>query len=95
MIHVGILAVFASALGFFLYLKGLDYLGMSTSSLYLNLIPIVTVITSFFYLGERITSLQMLGGGVVIASVYFIENPINISKNKTKIEKTIDKDISV
>lgn len=71
-LHVFFLAAFASALGFYLYLKGLDYLGISESSVYINLIPVVTVIISYFWLGETLTLLQMVGGVIVIASVYLM-----------------------
>lgn len=72
MLHVVFLAVFASAIGFYLYLKGLDYLGISESSIYINLIPVVTVIVSFFWLGEVLKPMQMVGGALVIASVYMM-----------------------
>lgn len=70
--HVFFLAAFASALGFYLYLKGLDYLGISESSIYINLIPVVTVIFSYFWLGETLNLMQLVGGGIVIASVYLM-----------------------
>ncbi len=70
--HVFFLAAFASALGFYLYLKGLNYLGISESSIYINLIPVVTVIISYFWLGETLSFMQMVGGGLVIASVYIM-----------------------
>ncbi|MGB3367925.1 MAG: DMT family transporter, partial [Acidaminobacteraceae bacterium] len=71
-IHVLILGVFASAIGFFLYLVGLEKLGMGESSLYINLIPLVTVILSIFYLGESVNINQILGGALVMLSVYGI-----------------------
>lgn len=71
-LHVFFLAAFASALGFYLYLKGLDYLGISESSIYINLIPVVTVIISYFWLGETLSLMQMVGGGLVIGSVYIM-----------------------
>lgn len=70
MLHVLFLAAFASALGFYVYLKGLDYLGISESSIYINLIPVVTVVVSFFWLGETLRVMQLAGGALVIASVY-------------------------
>lgn len=70
--HVFFLAAFASALGYYLYLKGLDALGVSESSIYINLIPVVTVIVSYFWLGETLTPLQLVGGVLIIGSVYII-----------------------
>lgn len=71
-LHVLFLGVFASAAGFYLYLIGLEKLGITQSSLYLNLIPVVTVIFGYFYLGQLISGMQMIGGGFVILSVYLI-----------------------
>lgn len=71
-LHVLFLGIFASAAGFYLYLIALERLGITTSSLYLNLIPVVTVVFGYFYLGQMISGMQMIGGGFVILSVYLI-----------------------
>lgn len=81
MLHVVFLAVFASAIGFYVYLKGLDYLGISESSIYINLIPVVTVIVSFFWLGEVLSLMQMVGGALVIASVYIMNLGSKVETN--------------
>lgn len=87
--HVFFLAAFASALGFYLYLKGLDYLGISESSVYINLIPVVTVIFSYFWLGETLKPMQLVGGAIVIASVYIMN--FDTPKDEKKLESTTDK----
>lgn len=84
MIHVIILGVFASAVGFFLYLIGLDKLGITESSLYINIIPLVTVITSIFYLGETITINHVIGGTMVMLSVYFINKESKVTLTEVK-----------
>lgn len=70
--HIVFLAAFASALGFYLYLKGLNSLGISESAIYINLIPVVTIIISFFWLGETLSVIQLLGGLMVLSSVYLM-----------------------
>ena len=82
-LNVAILGVFASAVAFYLNLVGLKHLGISKSSIYLNLIPIVSVAVSMMFLNERITIMQLVGGLLVILSVYLI--------NKT--DKIVDKKI--
>lgn len=67
--NVAILGVFASALGFYLYLLAMDRLGVGISSLYLNLIPIVTLITGVLIMGDTVTWGQGGGAALVIASV--------------------------
>jgi len=72
MMHIAILGVFASAIGFYTYLIALDVLGMSVSSVFLNLLPLLTVIFSMFYLKETMTLTQIFGGGLILISVFLI-----------------------
>ncbi len=69
-LNVVFLAVFCSVLGYLFYNYSLEHLGISITSIFINLIPVVTVIASFFILKEKTTSMQMSGGLIVIASVY-------------------------
>lgn len=67
------LGVFCSALGYYVYVYAIEELGVNISALFLNLIPVVTVISSYFILGEKITPAQLTGGGVIIAAFYLAE----------------------
>jgi drug/metabolite transporter (DMT)-like permease len=69
-LNVVFLGVLASAIGYWLYVLVLDNLGASRSSVFINLIPVVSVIASFVILGERLATLQLLGGLVTIAGVF-------------------------
>ncbi|MCL1815170.1 MAG: DMT family transporter [Treponema sp.] len=69
-IHVIFLAVFCSAFGYWLYAHSLEILGVSTSTVFINLIPVVTVIAGFFIMGDRLTSLQWAGAALVLTGVY-------------------------
>lgn len=64
------LSIICSAAAYYFYVYAMDKLGIGESSVYLNLVPVVTVISSFFILGEVIKYNQLLGGLVVIVSVY-------------------------
>ncbi|MGO8694967.1 MAG: DMT family transporter [Rectinemataceae bacterium] len=64
------LGIFCSAIGYWLYVAALDMLGAGRASVFINLIPVVSVVGAFFILGERLESLQLLGGAVAIAGVY-------------------------
>jgi drug/metabolite transporter (DMT)-like permease len=70
--NVVFLGVFCSALGYFLYIYAMDHLGISVTSFYINLIPVVTVTASYFILGEKITTIQFVGGLLIIISVYLV-----------------------
>ncbi|MGB4585772.1 MAG: DMT family transporter [Rectinemataceae bacterium] len=71
-LNVAFLGVLASALGYWLYVIVLDKLGASRSSVYINLIPVVSIVASFILLGERLAPLQLIGGATAIAGVYLV-----------------------
>lgn len=70
MMNVGYLGIFCSALGYYLYVYAMKRLGMGVVSIFINLIPVVTVVSSYFILGETIGPAQMGGGALIVASVY-------------------------
>ncbi len=67
--HLVFLSVFASTLGFYYYAKAMDLLGVTESSVFINFLPIVTIIFSYFYMGELISGKQFIGGVFVMLSV--------------------------
>jgi drug/metabolite transporter (DMT)-like permease len=69
-IHLAFLGVCCSALGYLFYVNALENLGVSACAVFINLIPVVTVIAGFFMLGDRLSSLQWFGATLVIAGVY-------------------------
>ncbi|SHJ99626.1 DMT family transporter [Tepidibacter formicigenes] len=81
-LNIFYLAVFCSAVAYYLYMYALDNLGASTTTLYLNLSPLVTTIGSYFILHENITKNTIIGGILVIASVYTVNLKISFKKDK-------------
>jgi drug/metabolite transporter (DMT)-like permease len=73
--NIVFLGVFCSALGYWLFIVALDRLGPGRSSVFINLIPVVSVVAAFFILGERLSAMQWLGGGVAVAGVYLATLP--------------------
>lgn len=69
-LNVLFLGVLASAIGYWLYVIVLDRLDASRSSVFINLIPVVSIIASFMVLGERLAPLQLAGGAAAIVGVY-------------------------
>ncbi|GAU75473.1 DMT family transporter [Fusibacter sp. 3D3] len=67
--HLIFLSIIASVLGFYCYAKAMDLLGVTESSIFINFLPIVTIIFSYFYLGTVISVRQFIGGALVLASV--------------------------
>jgi len=84
--HVVFLGVCCSAMGYWLYAHSLEVLGVSVSAVFLNLVPVVTVIAGFFLLGDRLAALQWVGGALVLIGVYLTVLP------KTGLPKSLDFD---
>jgi drug/metabolite transporter (DMT)-like permease len=70
MLNLAYLGLLCTALGYWLYISALELLGPGRSSLYLNLIPVVSVVAAYFILGERLGLFQALGGAAAVAGVY-------------------------
>jgi drug/metabolite transporter (DMT)-like permease len=70
-LHVLFLAVFCSAIGYLIYAHAMRALGVSATSVFINLVPLVTVSAGFIILGERLTPLQWAGAVLVLTGVYF------------------------
>ena len=70
LLNATFLAVFGSAIGYWLYIIVLDELGPGRSSVFINLIPVVSVTASFVFLGERLSAMQVAGACLAIAGVY-------------------------
>jgi len=69
-LNVVYLGIFCSALGYYFYAIGLESLGVTVCSVFLNLIPVVTVIASFFIFKERLSARSLIGGAIIILGVY-------------------------
>ncbi len=78
------LGIFASSVAFVLYTLVVKHLGVIKSSLYTNLIPVFTVIFSFYMLGEKPTTVKIIGMIIVIAGVVLSET------GKTSSPENID-----
>ncbi|MDR0494556.1 MAG: DMT family transporter [Treponema sp.] len=79
-LHLVFLGIFCSALGYWLYARSLEVLGMSVSAIFINLIPLITVVSGFFVMNDRLTPLQWLGAALVISGVY-----LSIIKSTTNV----------
>jgi drug/metabolite transporter (DMT)-like permease len=69
------LGLLCSAAGYLLYIVAIDRLGAGASSVFLNLVPIVSVVAAYFILGERLGSLTLAGGVIAVGGVYLATTP--------------------
>lgn len=64
------LGIFCSALAYFFYVYAAKRLGITISSTFLNLVPVITTIFGYIVLQERLIPMQILGIGLIIASIF-------------------------
>lgn len=62
-------AIFATALGQFLYNHAIQYIGPGRSSIFMNLSPFFALIGSFLFLGESITIAHFFGFILIVTGV--------------------------
>ncbi|MFW6224264.1 MAG: DMT family transporter [Bacteroidota bacterium] len=67
------LAVFASSFAFIFYVNAIRGLGVSRTNIFTNLIPIITAVVSYFWLGEQFTLQKLLGISIVIGGVFLAQ----------------------
>lgn len=64
------LGVFGTVLGFVWYYEGIQKLGPSKASLFINFVPIAAIILAFLFLDEPITISILVGAAMVSLGVY-------------------------
>jgi drug/metabolite transporter (DMT)-like permease len=74
-LNVLYLGLLCSAAGYWLYMAAIDHLGVGKASVFVNLIPVVTVVAAFFLLGDRMGRLQWIGAAVTLLGVYLVTAP--------------------
>lgn len=89
-LNIIFMGVFCSAIAYYFYIYAMDYLGVATTSLFLNLLPIITVIASYFILKEKISIYQIIGGALVIFSVYFVNTRDKQNKEESVEEENLE-----
>ncbi|MGB6128326.1 MAG: DMT family transporter [Psychrilyobacter sp.] len=83
-LQIILLALPSSAFAYYFYFRGLKKIDMSIASLYLNLIPVISLISSCLFLGEKLTIFKTSGALLValsLASMVFAGNDILGGKN--------------
>jgi drug/metabolite transporter (DMT)-like permease len=71
------LGVVASALAFVVYSRALRELDASLMGVFLNLDPIVGVLTAFLFLGETLGAWQGLGGAIALTGMWLASTDTN------------------
>lgn len=71
---IGYLAVFGSVAAFVLLNLGVARIGAARASAFALLVPIIGVLTSVAFLGDRLGPTTIVGGAVVLAGLWLVEH---------------------
>lgn len=87
-INLLLAALLSAGIGYGLYIRGVEKLGVSTMAFLLNIMPISALIAGYFILGEAITINSIIGLGFILVSVYLVlmdsKKPKQIKQKKRK-----------
>ena len=72
--NIAFLGIFSIAIGFVWYYEGIEHIGATRASLFMNLVPISAIIMAFLILGEPITGSLLIGIVLVLSGVYLTNN---------------------
>jgi len=68
-LHLIYLGVFCSAVANYFYVYAVGTLGVSSVSVFINLIPVISVLGGITILREPVSSMQLLGGAIILFAV--------------------------
>ncbi|MFA6808558.1 MAG: DMT family transporter [Eubacteriales bacterium] len=72
------MAVFASVVGYFLQLKAIQTIGAPKTAMFINLVPVFTIIQAVLILGEKFSLLKFCLMFLIMGGVYFASRPDKI-----------------
>lgn len=72
-LNIGFLGLVASALCFVTWNKAVEIIGAIKASNYIYLVPLISMVTSILVLNEKVTSLAVVGGCLILTGVYISE----------------------
>lgn len=64
------MAIFATVIGYLIQQVSIKKIGASSTSIFINLVPIFSIILAFVILGEELSATKLLSGFIIIFSVY-------------------------
>jgi drug/metabolite transporter (DMT)-like permease len=79
------LAVFASCGAFILFAYSVRNMGITRANVFSNMIPVLTAIFSFILIGDKLTSQNIAGMGIVIAGLFLSQ----MNGNKKRIAEAL------
>lgn len=72
---VAYMALFATGIGYFLYLKGIHVLGAVATAKFIFLVPVYVLGMAWLFLGEPVPPHKVFAAGIIIAGLWLAEEP--------------------
>ncbi|ABO48876.1 protein of unknown function DUF6, transmembrane [Desulforamulus reducens MI-1] len=69
------MAVFASVLGYLFQLIAIQNIGAPKAAIFINLVPVFTIMQSLLFLGEPFSWFKMLSACIIVTGVYLTTRP--------------------
>lgn len=69
------MSLFASVLGYLFQMIAIQRIGAAHAAIFINLVPLFTIIQSVYILGESFTPYKLVGAAIIIAGVYLATRP--------------------
>lgn len=85
-INIFMLAICSTVIGFFFFMKSIKLLSVGEVSILSLLEPVFTIIIAFIALDVKLTVMQLIGSGIILASIYVYEKPSKTQKNESQHE---------
>lgn len=73
--NLSYLGIFGTALGFSMYYRGIQEIGATRAGIFINLVPVFSILLSWLILKETIQPIVLLGGGLVLFGVSLTNRP--------------------
>lgn len=83
-----ILGVFNSTFAYFLNIYAIKKIGVTLSNLMLDFLPVVTIVISFVLYGTVPTGNQIIGGIIIIVSVFMLDKDQRNMESQKKAQET-------
>ncbi len=86
-LNLAYLGIICSAIAYSLFNYSLEHLNPTVCTIFINLLPAVSIVTGVIVLDETITAIQMLGTALILFSIYLItkDSEKTSSNNKVKV----------
>lgn len=85
-LNIAFLGIGASALCFVTWNYAVKILGAVRTSIYIYMVPVITVLTSRLILHERLTGIAVFGAGLILVGLFISENRISLLRMETRLK---------